>query len=694
MYFCTIKEFCSQELSSIYSEIDHSVDNRNREGLQKKAWDSEIVFLQTCFSDLTCKDYIHNGFILFEYYIPRLGKRPDVILLIKGIVFIIEFKVGEERGNSAQKRQTVGYAEALKYFHNRSWNRTIVPILVATESKLHSIIFEKNKESKIYRCIVCNKSNLLETINSIVELDSVDDDDQTWPTDWIFGQYDPNPSIIEATLKHYNSHDVKEIKETETSSMVIKNTSDFIVDKIAQTIANQEKAIFFVTGVPGAGKTLIGLEVVSKTHKEFKSVFLSGNDPLVTVLREALAEDTAKQEKYSKAIDPASFSGYLYKPTSMIQIIHGYRKATVEKISRVSETGEFILKEGTHPEVENVVVFDEAQRAWTREKLQTPGRNGKTTCLNDPHMKYSEPGFLIWSMNQKKGAVIICLVGGGQEINRGEAGLLEWFRSLQSFPDWKVYISKTLKEKEYGGEELGALLRELPNEIEDEPLLHLSVSKRSIRSENVSSFVKELLDGDASKARRTLDTFKDTYPIVITRDLQKAKNWIISQKNRKERNKSLERSGILMSSKAFRLRPYGYEPKIVGEYKKVATWFLGEPDNIESSDFMEVALSEFFVQGLELDWTIVMWDADFRVILDKNGCFNSWEYYGGFNGKTWLRNNTQKEYQLNAYRVLLTRARRGMAIFIPKGDERDYSRNPEWYDGIYRYLKSIGIKEI
>lgn len=698
MYFRSIKEFCSEDWLSVFSEIDHSVDNRTREIAQRSAWDYTIQYLQQSFAEHLSNPAIDDGYILFEYYIPRLSKRPDVILLLRGIVFVLEFKVGEDSSSKTeQKKQTVAYAEALKYFHNRSWNCPIVPILVATQSKPRDLCLSKNPENGIYKCLVCNQTNL---VNAVLAVLNSDNDQYSgpcsfWANEWVNGQYDPNPSIIEATLRHYNSHGVEEIRNTEADTNSLTKTSAYIIQEITRTKKRHEKAIFFVTGVPGAGKTQIGLEVVSKTHKEYKSVYLSGNNPLVEVLSTALAKDTEQQVRFARRIDPDTFSGDLYKPTSMVQIIHGYRTATVQKIERITDDGKLIMAPGSKPEVEHVVVFDEAQRAWTRNKLQSPGRSGKVTWLQNPNFPYSEPGFLLWSMDQQKEwAVIICLVGGGQEINEGEAGITEWFRSLLHFPDWKVHMPEELRDKEYGGDELDKLRASLPNKIITEKKLHLAVSKRSIRSENVSSFIKQLLDGEEDNAKNTFNSFRSSFPIVITRDLQKAKQWISKQKTQKGRYDSPQRAGILMSSRAFRLRPYGFEPKVVGQYNNVAKWFLGPPNNTESSDFLEVALSEFFVQGLELDWTIVMWDADFRVILDEYGHFKSWDYYGGFNGVKWTRNNAQQEYQLNAYRVLLTRARRGMVIFIPQGDKKDPSRKPEWYDGIFKYLNSLGIEEL
>ena len=698
MYFRQIKDFCQDDWRTIYSDIDHSVNAATREGTQRGAWDEEIQILKDSFCISSCPDNIKNGYIAFEYTIPRLSKRPDVILLINGIVFVLEFKVGEKSAKKNQKNQAIGYAEGLKYFHCMSWNMVIAPILVATESNPSKAGLRLN-ENNILGLIVCNKSNIVERINTIINYCSENVTyhyKEGWEHKWINGQYDPNPSIIESTLKHYNSHSVQDIRNSEADNETISETADYVVRKIDDIRRNNEKAIFFVTGVPGAGKTLVGLEIVAKTHKEYKSVFLSGNGPLVDVLSTALTKDTELQEKCAKKIDHENFSGDLYKPTSMVQLIHGYRKATVEKIKEITPNGRLILKDNAKPEVEHVVIFDEAQRAWTREKLQKPGRSRTPSKLQDENFPYSEPGFLLWSMSQHKDwSVIICLVGGGQEINLGEAGITEWIRSLKDFPEWKVYMPKELKDKEYGGEALINAYNDLDNQKEQNQILHLAVSRRSIRNNKVSDFVKLLLDGENTEACELNKLLKaSNYPIALTRDLSKAKDWIRNRQSEKEENKPYQRAGVLMSSKAFRLRPLGYDIKKVGAYENVAKWFLEDVNNTESSDFLEVALSEFFVQGLELDWIIVVWDADFRAKYNSVEGFNGWEFYGGFNGIKWENNNSQQSFQLNAYRVLLTRARRGMILVVPEGSENDQSRSPEFYDSTYEYLKSIELEEV
>ena len=330
--------------------------------------------------------------------------------------------------------------------------------------------------------------------------------------------------------------------------------------------------------------------------------------------------------------------------------------------------------------VEHVAIFDEAQRAWTKEELQRFMRE-KKGIRNFP---YSEPEYLISCMDrQTDWGLVVCLVGNGQAINKGEAGLTEWIESVhRSYPGWDVYMSDYLIEsKDISAEELSLISKQLiPKED-----LHLKMSMRSFRSEKVSIFVNQLLALQKDEAAATLKEL-EKYPIFLTRNLDAAKQWL------REQARGSERMGLLASSKAERLKAIGinvrYQPNFVH-------WFLEDDTDIRSSNCLEDTLTEFKVQGLEIDWACVTWDADLRLKED----WSSWQHFQLRSGTKWQRINKgiNKEYQINAYRVLLTRARQGMIIVVPNGDDGippDETRKPEWYDGIYNYLKSIGIKEL
>lgn len=331
----------------------------------------------------------------------------------------------------------------------------------------------------------------------------------------------------------------------------------------------------------------------------------------------------------------------------------------------------------TQPPAEKVAVFDEAQRAWTKDQT----KSFMTRKKGVPNFDMSEPEFLIDYMNRHDGyAVIICLIGGGQEINTGEAGLIEWFDAIhRSFPHWNVYVSDKLTDYEYNNGK--NIYTKISNEkMFINPDLHLSVSVRSFRSEKLSELIKMILDEQIVEAQRIYNEIKNEFPIHMTRDLSTAKKWL------REKSRGTESIGIVASSGAYRLRPYGIDIK---SSITPQNWFLNPNDDIRSSGFLEEIATEFDIQGLELDWVCVAWDANMRI---EN---NKW-IYKNFWGTIWRNtiNEDDIKYQKNSYRVLMTRARQGMILFIPNGDEQDITRKHDYYDGVYKYFRDIGIPAI
>ena len=616
--------------------------------LQKNTWLYEIKILKEI---LNCLD--SNSKILFEYTIPRIGKRIDNVLLINNIIFLLEFKVGETSYNRNEIDQVLDYALDLKNFHKESHDKLIVPILVCSSANTK----ENNisaYEDKIIKPLLCNSQNLQETILRILENYNENSFDYN---DWENSPYLPTPTIIEAAQALYSNHNVEEISRSDAGAYNLSVTTQKINDIIEYSKANNKKSICFITGVPGAGKTLAGINIANERHKfeeNEHAVFLSGNFPLVDVLQEALARDEKERNNTKKG-------EALSKVKSFIQIIHHYRDAYVGNDDVPTE---------------KVAIFDEAQRAWTKEQIAN-FMSRKKGVFN---FEYSEPEFLISTLDRHKDwAVIVCLIGGGQEINTGEAGLIEWFDSLRrSFSHWDIYVSNMITDDEYTrGHQVEELTEGLNVHIETE--LHLATSIRSFRSENVSAFVKQILDNNPTKANETLLNLNQ-YPIKITRNLETAKKWV------KNKARGSERYGLLASSGALRLKPVGI---FVKNELSAPNYFLNDKDNVRSSYYLEDCATEFDVQGLELDWSIVAWDADFR--------YNGTEWtYNRFNGSKWnkVNNESNKLYLKNAYRVLLTRARQGMIIYIPEGNPEDKTRPTEFYDKTYNYLKQIGIEEI
>lgn len=672
----------------------------------RDAWMGEITIMREVLNQLGGRE----GHIIFEYDIPRLGKRIDVVLLLKGIVFCLEFKVGESRIQEMDIDQVLDYALDLKNFHKYSQDKVIVPILIATNYPRSSAVIQISPyDDRIINPLVTGSTGITGIIRSV--LDHYPYETPVDPN-WLISPYAPTPTIIEAARSLYENHSVENITRHEADEVSTDRTIRYILQVIHESKEHLKKSICFVTGVPGAGKTLVGLDVaVKQTYQGHNepvedegAVYLSGNGPLVAVLTEALAQDNYKRCKENG--EKKKMSDSRREVSKSIQMIHRYRDTMLAKIKNPVENGVLEIdpakavkmETAGYGEVEHVAIFDEAQRSWTHKRLADYLKRGGTygNKLKVPNFPLSEAAFLIWALDQREDwATIICLVGGGQEINTGEAGIAEWITALNDkFPHWDVYISPKLTDAEYAEGKVNELLKGKTNVIYSEDL-HLAVSLRSFRAEKLSAFVHALLSFDAS-ASILYQEIKDRYPIVLTRDMAKAKQWLHGKV------RGTERTGVLVTKESARFKPLAIHILPSGDENAVH-WFLEDKTDTRSSNYLEDAATEIQVQGLELDYTCVLWDADMRC---EN---NKWHFYR-FNGQTkWVEQmetteNKQEliKYMLNAYRVLLTRARVGMVICVPEGNPNktasgfweDSTRLPQYYDGTYEYLKSIGIDEI
>ena len=700
--------FASFLLDAERSVLGALCDNYHGDALTttREAWKAEISIMQETLTPFREE----NGRIIFEYDIPRLGKRIDVVLLFRGIIFCLEFKVGEKKPVEPDVDQVLDYALDLKNFHKFSQEKVIAPILVATEygstsSKIQMSVYDDN----VVNPLVTGKAGLRDLIFTVLNRFP-----NETPIDsrWIISPYAPTPTIIEAARTLYENHSVENITRHEADKVSTDRTIAYILDVIKDSKEQQKKSICFVTGVPGAGKTLVGLDVAikqtyqghDKPVEDEGAVYLSGNGPLVAVLTEALALDNLK--KCHERGEKKNLTDSRREVSKSIQMIHRYRDNMLAKIKNPVENGMLEIdpkkavkmEKAGFGEVEHVAIFDEAQRSWTHKRLADYLKRGGTygNKLKVPNFPISEAAFLICSLDQRNDwATIVCLVGGGQEINTGEAGISEWINALnQEYQHWEVHISPKLTEAEYAEGKVNDLLKENPKVIYSEDL-HLGVSLRSFRAEKVSAFVHALLSFDGS-ASVIYEEIKNKYPIVLTRDMRKARKWL------HEKVRGSERTGVLVTKEAARFKPLAVHILSSGDENAVH-WFLEDKQDTRSSNYLEDAATEIQVQGLELDYTCVLWDADMRY---ENG---SWHFYT-FNGNTkWneqIGDSESKQdklkYMLNAYRVLLTRARIGMVICVPFGNPNksangfweDSTRKPEYYDGTYQYLKSIGIEEI
>jgi hypothetical protein len=645
-YGASIAEFRQADPDTVFGMLAKNPDF-DLATTQKEAWLEQIAFLQKTLEGLT-------GTLFLEFNIPRMGSRVDAVLLLGSVIFIVEFKVGQSAFEQAAVDQVWDYALDLKNFHETSHKAPVVPILIATDATASVAMTLTADRDRVYQPLRVQPRDFRSIIGAALKAIEGEALDQS---QWSLGAYKPTPTIVEAARALYAHHSVDAIRAFDAGKKNLGETSKRIESLIDEARSKSRKIICFLTGVPGAGKTLVGLNVATqhaRTQSPTHAVLLSGNGPLVAVLRAALSRDEKARlkirgQKQKKGSDPVK---------QFIQNVHHFRDEALK-----SET----------PPADHIVVFDEAQRAWNQSMTAEFMQRKKGV----PNFTDSEPQFLIRYVDRHQDwAVILCLVGGGQEINRGESGIGAWLEAVRtSFPHWDMYISPRLTDSEYAAARIVSDAKAARGVYLDESL-HLSISMRSFRAEHVSAFVKALLDCEQEQARLTL-TRLNRYPIKVTRDLALAKRWI------RCKARGSERYGLMASSKAQRLKPHAIDVRVKTD---PVHWFLDGKDDTRSSYYLEDAATEFQVQGLEVDWAIVTWDGDLRF------AGTGWSYHD-FRGTKWqnVKNTSNRNYLKNAYRVLLTRARQGMIIFVPEGDATDQTRPPEFYDSTFNYLTEVGI---
>lgn len=649
-YIASVPTFLAADPRTVLGQLSLASDG-DVSAMQLMAWERQMRVLQAAL------DASMQGVVCFEFVIPRVGRRVDNIVLLGDHVVVIEFKVGATQYDSAAKTQVMDYALDLKNFHQKSHHALIAPVLVATDAAALEYVHTYPVEG-VYPVILANGQSLAQVFQRIAARSP--GAATLGHAAWLNSGYRPTPTIIEASQVLYRGHGVSEITHSEAGAENLGATTVALANAIDGARRHGQKVICLVSGVPGAGKTLAGLNLVCERRKHDQAdtehaVFLSGNGPLVQVLQEALARDEVAQAK--RQGQAVTKSDAHRKAVAFIQNIHHFRDES--------------LKDEQAP-TERVVVFDEAQRAWDKQQTSKFMRSKR----NLPHFDQSEPEFLIGVMDRHQGwAAIVCLVGGGQEINTGEAGIEEWLRAVRDhFPHWSVHLPSQLESIDYLRE---FKLSDLQGAVTRSPALHLSVPLRSFRTERLSTAIAALMTAQIEPARTELQAVLKTYPITMTRSVQQAKDWL------KTRARGSERFGLLASSGAKRIKPLGFNMDVKID---PCAWFLNDCQDVRSSFYLEDAASEFDVQGLELDWAAVVWDAD--LIHQPSG----W-HYRNFKGTRWqeIRDIDAQRYRVNAYRVLLTRARQGMVIVVPEGDANDSTRSPELYDPTWDFLCHLGL---
>lgn len=700
-YTSSIHEFFATDEDSIIGVLTQTNDFDSRR-TTVVSWKEEINTLKTVLKEYQDED----GFVAFEYTIPRVGGRIDCIIGLRGILFVLEFKTGDAQDINADKEQLIQYVTDLKNYHFESYDIPIAPMWVVPNADASvARVMRPTTNENIFGLMSVSDSTISAVFKKVLNSEFANKI-RIDANNWLHSPYCPTSNIVEAARKLYANHKVEDINRSDARGEDLVRTTNTIINLINQAKARSEKYLCMVTGVPGAGKTLIGLSVATLHQNEEqsnRSVYLSGNRPLVMVLQEALARDAScrgKEELERKLVSIEDENERkLYKKNhkvlktdirsrikQFIQPVPSWRKEYLkgilvsgkgDEVSFVKDLKYKYKGEGEYyVPYDHVSIYDEAQRAWEAKENAAYVRKKEKHLTNFP--EWSEPRFLISCMDRHPDwAVYICLIGNGQDINHGEAGTAEWIRSIKHFDNWQTFApSDILNDKEVAEEAKGLKINYLDH-------LHLSTDLRSIRAENLSALVDAILSIQVETAQNIL-TELDRYPIRITRDLKKAKQWV------KDNARPNERYGALASSKGQRLKPEALVllPANSSE-SQVVPWFLGDKKNVNSSYYMEDVATEFQVQGLEIDWAVVAWDADFRYSRD------GWKQYQ-FRGSKWTNINKDeiRRYQINAYRVILTRARRGMVIYIPEGNNEDHTRKCEFYNCTYNYFKEIGIKEI
>ena len=639
----TLAELCSESPTSLLGEL--AAGNARASfpitPEQIEAWRFQLPPLQRAAALLTEQfPGAASWAVLLEYPIPRIGKRIDAVLLMHDVIAVLEFKTGESRQSAAA--QVEDYAQMLRDFHENSRAQVVLPIAIYREVPNTGSI-----GGTVERCVSASFNSLGETLAQLWKRFTSQGaaiDAQAWDR----GRFVPIPPIIDAAVALYSGTSVFEIEHACAPHHSLETATNTIVSAVESARATSARLIVFVTGVPGAGKTLVGLNAAHHSSIKDCTSFLSGNRPLVLVLKEALIRSVVERQQLTRK-----------RAEHVIETF----------IHNVHRFAEDYYANTTVP-AQHVIVFDEAQRAWNEKQN---AKKYERTC--------SEPEMLLSIMERPTPwSVIVALVGGGQEINTGEAGLSEWGRALLAHPQWEVWapLQAIRGDVAVSGQRLFEEKR--PAKLRTKPELHLEVSLRSIHATHNAQWVDAVLQGNSQGARRIAERL-DQKPL-LTRSLGQARAWLRSRRT------GSSRAGLVGSASAARLRSDGLEPSYdFHRFFEWANWFLDDPEtDARSSSMLEVHATQFEIQGLELDWVGLCWGDDFV----RQG--SSWRCYR-FNDRKWrpLLDMEKQRFLINAYRVLLTRARQGLIIYVPSSTAGDF-RNLEALEETADYLVACGAE--
>lgn len=652
-YAGSVCSFIQTDTETVVGQLATRVvsEHRGDEIQQVRSWRRQLALLRSAF--VAVGDAANTWGLLIELPLLRLGRRIDTVVLVRNIVVVVEFKIGAKSFLSSDREQVEDYALCMRDFHGSSAGKLIVPVLCADEAG-RVIVPGSRPVDNVAETVLANGDSLPDVLRRISDSSG----DKASQLDWHEfdeSSYDPTPTVIEAARAVYVGHGVQDIGRADATGESLARAAERLRQIADSARRAGSRNICFVTGTPGTGKTLLGLDLVfsgdlGRVAGE-PAALLSGNPPLVHVLREALAEDAAAREGSKKESRR--------RAQAALQTLLGYLKQHADEQA---------------PPPEHVIVYDEAQRAWDEE-------TGKTLL----DRSRSEPALFLEIMSRQPWSCLVCLVGPGQEINRGEGGLPLWGQALsQSAANgirWRVHAAGEAisGDPTTTGNGLFEAVPANGVEVIDEPDLHLSAGLRAYRNPDHGRWVSAILRGEITLAGSLASRMSEP-PAHITRDLGTLRSWL------RERQRGHRRVGLLASSGAIRLIAEGIplSPRS-NELDSIAHWFLRPAGDFRSSNALETPLSEFVCQGLEVDYVGLCWGGDLLWSHDQ------W-LIRTMRAPKWqvARSDETKRYRLNAYRVLMTRARAGLAIFVPRGDQNDPTREPFELERTYEVLRSAG----
>jgi hypothetical protein len=584
-----------------------------------------------------------------EFSAPLISGRPDLAIDTGTHLVVVEMKTGFKASKNSGERQVLAYADDLWGKIKIGRNRIVVPVLVKKTSKS-----SLRRATEVLANQIPSEVLHLSVIDLIVLLQRINDE---YPESKHFNgsnadliKYSPRPSVVEAATSLVAALDDKNVTTGLASSEEVERLIQEISDQIIVACEQNEHRVIVISGSPGSGKTLIGLRIAhDRKIQELLSeemgtpLYLTGNAPLVEVLTESLARDEVRRLGSTKKKSHSNAS-------AKVRLIHGITEKNVGIES-------------------NIVVFDEGQRVWTETHMRFKKKNEKVGSEAEEVLTYLER--LPW-------AIAVVLLGEGQEINTGEAGLTTWLeaivnRNLTNKVSWKL-----------SGPRIPLEFLQQREVFSQSSHLHLQSNERTDNAANISQWTEFFLNGEFERAKNIRLTFGD-FPMFFTRDLETARKWL--HKAGIEQSQS---TGLIASSKSKRLVNYGVDP--VADANRSfnwANWYLNSLPDLNSSAALEIAATEYKCQGLELDWVGLCWSWDLIPIERK------WQARTLDSARAkWKLTSKKSMFQINAYRVLLTRARKGMVVWIPEGDTSDPSRSIMEMNSVAEAFSRAGIEEL